>query len=641
MRLESEQTFYRARFEVKPYESTDPVTPHVIRVIADWLDGKELMASKRLGEQHGKSIESTPVRRRLVRDIVDYHEVFPSIATRECRIPGLLLGSDAVPEGYDGGATSASVTSIAIRTFVGQGSDAIPEFWALDYDEPDTRGESAGLHWHTSVGVVSRGASAVVNVRVSTYVAPGVLGFAPSLPGSTTPSFMKRLLDPSMPFRCYVGTTMVRPWSTTLTLDCFESDFVANLLDPGRELPIMLVMRDAEGEQPTDVRDLAIKCRGLANVYDGDGSNQELCDRLGELFVKGDRSGHFGCGPGVVRIYQPRVDFEAKGDQHRHRYFTPDVVRAQGYPFNEMLRQSLTRNWERSDEFMVTCADVVSRERRAHLVDNLDRSRRFEAELAEYKQLLDASEAEFDEKRRDYDGLESNYKSLRFRYDELLAEYHTLKAEYEELSEIFLSEDTEDDANQLRGRLAVVTHDLADAISERDDARERLSVLERENEVFMSLDHLPDTLPQMLALIRDMYPTRVVVLPEAEESAEDFSMPEPDICWQILKTVPTTLWSLHFEEDVPNVLDEFRARTGFVLAASEGKMTNKDPKLARLREREYEGRTIDISWHVKKKTDNAKGKCFRLHYWPDPDRKVIVIGHCGDHLRNYSTQFLH
>ena len=641
MRLESEQTFYRARFEVRPYESVDPVTPHVVRVIADWLNDKEVAASKRLGEQRGVAIASTPVRHRLVRDIVDLHEAYPSLVSRECRIPGLLLGDGSVPEDYDGGASGSDETSIAVQTFVGDGSEAIPQFWAIDYDEPDTRDAAQGRHWHTSVGVESRGLTAIVNVRVSIYMAPGILGFAPNVPWSTTPTFIKRLLDPSMPFRCFVGTTMVRPWSTTLTLEGFEDDFERNLLDPGRELPLMLVMRDAEGELPTDVRDLVIKCRGLANVYDGDGSNQELCDRLGELFVKGDRSGHFGCGPGVVRIYEPHVDFGVKGDQHRHRYFTPDKVREQGYSFNEMLRQSLTRNWERSDEYVVTCADVLSRERKAHLVRNLDRSREFEAELAEYKQLLDASEAEFDEKRRDYDGLRAKYDTLRMRYNTLLAEYHTLKAEYEELSEFFLADDDEGDANQLRGRLAAVTHKLSDAVAERDDAQARLSVLERENEVFMGLDHLPDTLPQMLDLIRDMYPTRVVVLPEAEQSAEKFSMPDPDLCWQILKVVPTTLWSLHFEEDVANVLDEFRLRTGFVLAASEGKMTNKDGKLARLREREYQGQTIDISWHIKKATDNAKGKCFRLHYWPDPERKLIVIGHCGDHLRNYSSQFLH
>ena len=640
MRLESEQTFYRARFEVRPYESSDPVTPHVIRVIADWLNDKEVAASKLLGGRLGQGIVSTPVRYRLVRDIVDYHEAYPALVSSECRIPSLLLTDAAIPEGYDGGASSHGETALAVRTFVGKGTEAIPEYWALDYDEPDNHESAAGRHWHTSVGIESRGLTAVVNVRISIYMAPGVLGFAPTVPPSTTPAFMKNILALPM-CRCYVGSTMVRPWSTTLTLDSFEDDFEKNLLDPCRELPLMLVMRDAEGELPTDIRDLAIRCRGLANVYDGDGSNQELCDRLGELFVQGEHSGLFGCGPGVVRIYQPHVALDAKGDQRRHRYFTPDVVREQGYSFNEMLRQSLTRNWERSEEHVVTCADVANRERRAHLDDTLRHSSTFEAEVTEYKQLLDAFEEEFDEKRRDYDKLESNYRTLRLRYDELLAEYHTLKAEYEELSEIFLSDESDEDASQLRGRLSVVSHELVDAIAERDEARVRLEVLERENEVFMGLDHLPDTLPQMLDLIRDMYPTRVVVLPEAEKSAEDFAMPEPDLCWQILKAVPTTLWSICFDEDVSNVVDEFHLRTGFILAASEGKMTNKDPKLARLREREYDGRTIDISWHIKKKTDTAKGKCFRLHFWLDSERKLIVIGHCGDHLRNYSTQFLH
>jgi hypothetical protein len=37
------------------------------------------------------------------------------------------------------------------------------------------------------------------------------------------------------------------------------------------------------------------------------------------------------------------------------------------------------------------------------------------------------------------------------------------------------------------------------------------------------------------------------------------------------------------------------------------------------------------------KYGNRAPKLLRVHYYPDRERRRIVIGHCGDHLENFST----
>mgnify|MGYP007101905729 CR=1 FL=1 len=100
----------------------------------------------------------------------------------------------------------------------------------------------------------------------------------------------------------------------------------------------------------------------------------------------------------------------------------------------------------------------------------------------------------------------------------------------------------------------------------------------------------------------------------------------------ILRSVPTTLWDLYFGK-VPsaNVQKDYQAQTSFELALTEGSMTNKGAKYMKQRERTYHGKTISIAPHIKGRSGNPKDN-FRLHYYADAERRLIVVGHCGAHL---------
>jgi hypothetical protein len=70
---------------------------------------------------------------------------------------------------------------------------------------------------------------------------------------------------------------------------------------------------------------------------------------------------------------------------------------------------------------------------------------------------------------------------------------------------------------------------------------------------------------------------------------------------------------------------------------NEGRMTQRDSRLMRLREREYEGKLYDISPHVSL---NKGSLSLRVHFAIEQDSKKLIIGHCGDHLDTFSTQKL-
>ena len=134
-------------------------------------------------------------------------------------------------------------------------------------------------------------------------------------------------------------------------------------------------------------------------------------------------------------------------------------------------------------------------------------------------------------------------------------------------------------------------------------------------------------------MLDSLYPDRVVVLDEARKSALAFDGKyDLDDEWAILRSVPTTLWDLYFgKAPSSNVQQDYQAATSFELALTEGSQTNKGAKYMKQRERTYRGQTVSIAPHIKGRSGNSNDH-FRLHYYADAERKVIVVGHCGAHL---------
>ena len=145
------------------------------------------------------------------------------------------------------------------------------------------------------------------------------------------------------------------------------------------------------------------------------------------------------------------------------------------------------------------------------------------------------------------------------------------------------------------------------------------------------LQSIPRDLTDLLKLARSIWPERIVVLPEAMDSAKSYdgNLAEE---WDIVRSAATALYGLLFEDDgcEGRVADEFQRRTGYELTFSESSATRARADLMKMRERSYGGRTVDISAHIK---GRSQKNTFRLHFYIDRENELIVIGHAGCHMK--------
>lgn len=145
------------------------------------------------------------------------------------------------------------------------------------------------------------------------------------------------------------------------------------------------------------------------------------------------------------------------------------------------------------------------------------------------------------------------------------------------------------------------------------------------------LQVIPRDLADLLKLAHSIWPDRIVVLPEAMDSAKSYdgNLAEE---WDIVRGAATALYGLLFEDDdcEGRVADEFQRRTGYELTFSESSATRARADLMKMRERNYGGRTVDISAHIK---GRSQKNTFRLHFYIDRENELIVIGHAGCHMK--------
>ena len=159
-------------------------------------------------------------------------------------------------------------------------------------------------------------------------------------------------------------------------------------------------------------------------------------------------------------------------------------------------------------------------------------------------------------------------------------------------------------------------------------------------EAISNLSELPKNLSEAVELIEVVFPEKLSFSVEAKKSAKAASNIPIDIAWPCLFQMATTLHDLFFVESEKgiDIEKEFNDRTGLGLAMTEGRQTKRDPSLLKLRTIVYEGKEVRIFSHVKSGT--KKPKLLRVYFYPDQEKKRIIVGHCGDHLDNYSTQSL-
>lgn len=601
LRSENEVMQYRVRFTISAHaEGLDPVD-ETIQCVSKWFRNK---GKRRLFGTYDP-IAWDRIRRGCI-----------SIETGELSMPAGYVGGQ--PEDGQVGAASRRIED-----------DRGVRYWAFELDEPDSSWKFR--RWHTCVGISRSddGSSAAVNIRNSYYMLQSYFGGVQlanvySIPGIAQALIKRRGLD----VRC--GNTRVEVDPVWVDAKSFGR-VAAQLRDPGRDLALIFVVTDESGVSPIDnIEDLAKAVMGMANVYILDGSNKELMEGpVARTFRYKTASYRFRLNPDMVRIYPPGVDIDKREDSPKSRFYLGRDIRSLKYRdqyelFREINRAICSMTARGADD-IVDLDDIARR-------DAALRFRTLALRAVDLKEKLDRTRKQRDEHvRAKTDSREIEYLNV---------EVERLQAQVEEWQ-------------QLADSYAEQVETLAQEVS---DCKAALTALHIENDALRShltkkgatqaptcmsvatIDHVPTSLEELVELMEESWPERVVVLDDARKSAERFRFAELDEAWAILKSIPTVLWDMHFNgAGSSDIEEEYLHRTGYHLARTETGNTKDNPTFMKQRTHRYGDEDVLMLSHIKGRSKDPK-RAFRVYYYADHERNVIVIGHCGGHLDTDGTR---
>jgi hypothetical protein len=152
-----------------------------------------------------------------------------------------------------------------------------------------------------------------------------------------------------------------------------------------------------------------------------------------------------------------------------------------------------------------------------------------------------------------------------------------------------------------------------------------------------SLRTLPSSLREVCRRIEALHPPWIRFADEALASAEKASFEDVGEAWTLLWSIATILAPLYFEYSLTpeQIRAQFEEQSGFELALTEGRATNRDKKLMARRAISFEEKEYDITPHAKSRDGN---RFLRVHYGIDRESRRLIIGHCGDHLDTAGTR---
>ena len=482
----------------------------------------------------------------------------------------------AVPAGWT--AADEPDAAKAVR-FLGL-SGAQGAAWAVEADELD--GEFSRRRWHTRIGLAPAGdGGCILNVQVSHYAVNGFFGYQrnplPSVPRVVRDILANGKLD------VRIGASRVSVEEIYLDADTLKRDFMSSLTDRARCLPIVLMTTDDDGKTPVwDATELASKLVGMATVYVIDMRDGALVQAFRDLLPDRTPAGRYRIGRSAVMVYRPGIDLSGEESLSACTLFTRHRIEryaAGGRDgFINVLMQGLGRGIDARPGDVAGIGDVLWLRSRAGR--RYRRAARGERAPACRCRGLGGD--------RDGPGAEL------FRRHGKGGRAH------------------EDRPAPRRREARARTQGGAARVAE-------------------CLQSIPRDLTDLLKLARSIWPERIVVLPEAMDSAKSYdgNLAEE---WDIVRSTATALYGLLFEDDgcEGQVADEFQRRTGYELTFSESSATRARADLMKMRERSYGGRTVDISAHIK---GRSQKNTFRLHFYIDRENELIVIGHAGCHMK--------
>lgn len=472
-----------------------------------------------------------------------------------------------------------------------------PTCWAMEVIHPDC--PERARRWSAEVTLRNNEDGTIrFTTVVKHWMIPYYIGEYPEPPSASVPSYVRAILS-DRALMCRRGDAVIQCRPVTVTTRNARQVY-ERLMSKDRLLPfVLLAFHTASNRLLLDASRLADALLGNANVYvlAAQSAVDEMNYYLGEVL---------SCEPGTARVYVPHVDRDDPANARLHRYLSASFIEQHGEDvIVRFLTNGLVRNgatFRLGD--LTAFADIFS-ERRKHAIKKL---------AAETEGRTQEASMVWDENER-LAAEASNWESLAIQYD---------------------SEN---------GQLREENNGLKYRIDEADRVRQRIDDLQSQLAGIPQLSALPTTLAEILERLVKLFPNRIVATADALAAAEEYSneqgrfwckLEQLALGWKMVFDAATHLYELIFHEQSKRLEEDFDAVSQFELAMNEGKQTKKDAKLMRLRKTTHKDREYDITPHIK--YGNRAPKMLRLHFAIDRDARLLIIGHFGDHLDNYSTR---
>lgn len=501
---------------------------------------------------------------------------------------------------WKSGSTFSSKNNTVIFHSVRYFNEEHRVYWAAKIIEtPPSENGCAPRTWTTEIGScpATDGGS---EISLVIYYAdrPGFIGPCEPAPLPSVPGLIRLLLKDNKIF-CCIGHYPVRLSPICLHPGDFP-DFWKVVCDSERDIPIVYLSPSYENGtvhcalDPVRLADLLGPNALVYYTNDLDFSREmtHLCTPV-----------EWGAYSGDIRIYasHPNTDIE---ESYRHRMIYVQNILSHEEDWYGILRRALVQDVHFYEK-MFRIEDC------RRLIEHSKQQRRQEEYKTEIEELL-LSEVGEQEQR------------LKQKYEAFEQE----RTQWE-LSEMELMEQLDSIKSELRNATA-----RADAFAiEAQLSSERKRALD----LVRKLENYPNTPQAIVDYYLAHFRDRLAFTQRGYASLDDCST-DISILWNALYQMATRLYDLYQDPNVTTVEATFSRQSSFDIARGEGMMTRRDPKLMRNYDDVYQGRPIRIESHLKNGTKETSPQFLRIYYAWDAETQKIVIGSCGKHLTNYSTQ---
>ena len=467
--------------------------------------------------------------------------------------------------------------------------------WAGHLTEIQDPGNGcAPRQWVTEIGfageTLERGR---VSIVLSYGDRPGFIGDLQPEPSPTIPLLVRNLLSDSR-LACSVKGA---PLSMKAHAFACAQTAYDMIVDPQREIPVILPMPGIDGAFPLDPQDIAASLGPNAAVLYP--ANPQAGSQLNTLL-----SAHnLECRSGAVRIYDSAPQLDRAGEFSRHRFIPHKDIEARGAEATvAMLRRALAQDVHFWEEAL-----------RLEDVQRLNRASMHERRIAQLKETYE---------------------------DTALAEILSADERAEEAEAIAEQAMAENDALRKENRdleSRCQSYELAFRNSKAANAGMGEALLDH----VRTMPELPSAPDEVAKLALTAFSDRLDFSERGWKSLDDCEA-SPETLWQALHALATYAHPYFAGHSTEDPIASIRDNTPFRFARSEGMQTRKDPRLMALRDDTYRGRKISIEPHIaSKNSDPSKPTFIRVYFAFDQPSGKIVIGDCGGHLDNYTTQSLH